>query len=125
MFHHVVSSLGHEYAVEVRDLILTPPPTEPYTVLKRQLITRTQTSEQKRLQQLLVSEELGTWTPAQLLRTMRQLLGDNTMDDKLLRPLFLQRWPSQVRIVLASSADDLSLEALAAMADCIFESKFL
>ena len=121
MFHHVVSSLSHEFAGEVRDLILNPPDHQPYTVLKRQLIARTQTSEQKRLQQLLVSEELGSRTPTQLLRSMQQLLGENHMDDKLFRSLFVQHLPQQVRLVLASSADDLSLEALAAMADRIVE----
>ena len=54
---------------------------------------------------------------------MQQLLGDAAgpnPDNKFLRELFLQRLPSQVRMVLAS-AGDMSLEALAQLADKIAE----
>ncbi len=33
-FDFIVASLSPEYAIEVRDLILKPPSTTPYTVLK-------------------------------------------------------------------------------------------
>ena len=36
----MVSSLDHRFAHEVRDLLITPPETQPYTNLKRQLIER-------------------------------------------------------------------------------------
>lgn len=50
MFNYVVASLSQEIATEVRDLILRPPDEEPYEVLKKQLISRTAVSEQRRLQ---------------------------------------------------------------------------
>lgn len=119
-FDHVVASLSPEIATEVRDLILSPPADTPYTALKEQLIGRTAASEQKRLQLLLTAEELGDRKPSQLLRRMQQLLGDKRMDDSLLRQLFLQRLPSHVRMVLASS-ETVALAELAKLADRIME----
>ena len=122
-FDYVVAALAPEFATEVRDLLLTPPEVDPYTVLKDQLIQRTAASEQRRLQQLFTAEELGDKKPSQLLRRMQQLLGDAAgpnQDNMFLRELFLQRLPSHVRMVLAS-AGDMSLEALAQLADKIVE----
>ena len=122
-FDYVVAALAPEFATEVRDLLLAPPDAEPYNVLKAQLIQRTAASEQCRLQQLFTAEELGDKKPSQLLRQMQQLLGDAAgpnPDNKFLRELFLQRLPSHVRMVLAS-AGEMSLEALAQLADKIAE----
>ena len=51
-FDYVVASLAPEFATEVRDLVFHPLETNPYDMLKEQLITRTAASEQWRLQQL-------------------------------------------------------------------------
>lgn len=104
-FDHIVSSLTPEIAMEVRDIILHPPERTPYNTLKDQLIARTTASEQRRLQQLFNTEELGDRKPSQLLRRMHQLLGDKaaTADTAFIRELFLQRLPANVRMVLASA----------------------
>jgi hypothetical protein len=122
-FEYVVASLSNEFATEVRDVILNPPAEDTYDILKQRLIQRTAASEQRRLQMLFTAEELGDRKPTQLLRRMQQLLGDSAgpnPDSSFLRELFLQRLPGQVRMVLASSTD-MSLDALAEMADKIME----
>ena len=123
MFDYIIASLSPEVATEVRDLILQPPPEEPYNRLKEQLIKRTGVSEQRRLQQLLSSEELGDRKPTQLLRRMQQLLGDRSgiNDGSFFRELFLQRLPTNVRMVLASTNNSVPLDELAQLADKIVE----
>ena len=110
-FDYTVALLSPEYATEVFDLLLHPPDARPYDVLQR------------RLQQLLTSEELGDRKPSHLLRRMEQLLGDETAatDSAFVRELFLQRLPGNVRMVLASSPDDTTLEDLAQLADRMVE----
>ena len=122
-YDYVVASLSPEFATEVRDLILRVP-TNPYDTLKQQLIARTAVPEQRRLQQLFNSVELGDRRPTQLLRRMQQLLGDNaaTTDGPLLRELFLQRLPPNVRMVLASSGAAESLDDLATLADKVLDA---
>ena len=91
--------------------------------MKEQLIKCTAASEQRRLKQLFNSEELGNRKPTQLLRRMQQLLGDTPgiTDGSFIRELFLQRLPANVRMVLASTSDSVSLDDLAQLADKIVE----
>ena len=86
-FDPVVSSLPQTVAAVVRDILRAPPQDMPYDTLKTELIRRTTESEQRRLQQLLTSEELGDRKPSELLRRMKQLLGDkaNSLDASILR----------------------------------------
>ena len=92
-FDHVISSLAPEYAAKVHNLVLRPPEECPYDVLKEQLIHRTTASEQRSLQQLFTSEELGDRKPTQLLRRIQQLIRPGIADSSFLRGLFLQRLP--------------------------------
>ena len=122
-FDYIVASLAPEFATEVRDLVLAPPAENPYDTLKEQLIKRTAASEQRRLQQLFNAEELGDRKPTQLLHRMQQLLGDKAgaTDGSFLKELLLQRLPSNVCMVLASTGDAVGLEELAQLADKIVE----
>ena len=121
IFAYVIAALQPKIAQEVRDLLITPPADQPYDTLKRELIQRTTATEQKCLHQLLISEELGDRKPSQLLRRMRQLLGESALQDPILRQLFLQRLPMKSQLILASSADTVPIEQLATLADKILE----
>lgn len=122
-FDYIVASLSPEFATEVRDLIIRPPDTDPYNALREQLIKRTTASEQRKLQQLFSAEELGDRKPTQLLRRIQQLLGERatTTDGTFLRELFLQRLPSNVRMILASTSASSTLDELAELADKIMD----
>jgi len=122
MFDYVIASLSPEVATEVRDLILTPPGENQYNALKEQLIQRTAASQQQRLQQLLGAEELGDRRPSQFLRRLQQLAGDAVRTDgAFLHELFLQRLPSNVRMVLAAANDTVPISELAKLANRIME----
>ena len=78
MYHHSVSSLSPEIAMEIRELLLQPPEHSLYDILKWKLIECTAASWQRRLQELFTEEELGDQMPTQLLHRMQPLLGDKT-----------------------------------------------
>ncbi|XP_064462765.1 uncharacterized protein LOC135373598 [Ornithodoros turicata] len=121
-FYHVISALTPSAANEVYDILASPSPSTPYDQLKKALLQRATLSSRSRLQQLLSTEELGDRRPSQLLRRMRQLLDDQSasVDDALLRELFLQRLPQNVQMVLATAAD-MTLDQLATLADAVVE----
>ena len=121
-YDYVVNSLSPEFATEVCDLILHVP-DNPYDTLKQQLIQRTCLPEQRRLQQLFHSMELGDHKLMQLFQRMQQLLGDSATatDGPLLRELFLQQLPSNIRMVVAASVAGKSLEEIAEQADRIID----
>lgn len=122
-FNILLSSLSPDLATEVREVLLNPPATDAYVVLKEAILKRTSLSVQKRIQQLLRNEELGDRTPSQLLRRMQQLLGDkaSTIDKSILKEIFVQRLSSNVRIILATLNEEMSLESQAEIADKIME----
>ncbi|XP_038071805.1 uncharacterized protein LOC119740534 [Patiria miniata] len=120
-YAYVVASLQPSIAQEVRDILITPPSEAPYTTLKKELIKRTSQSEQKRLHQLLTTEELGDRKPSQLLRKMQQLLGERTLEPSIMKQLFLQRLPTNARLILASTSEEVDIDQLAKLADKIME----
>jgi len=72
---------------------------------------------------VLNTEELGDCKPTQLLHRLQQLAGDTPgfNDGSLIRELFLQRLPSNVRMVLASTWDNTPIKELAQLADKIIK----
>ena len=79
-------------------------------------------SEQRRLQQLFSAEELGDRKRTQLLCRLKQLAGDTPGADGIfLQELFLQQLPNNVRMVLAFTRGDTTIEELAQLANKIIE----
>ncbi|XP_022111482.1 uncharacterized protein LOC110990694 [Acanthaster planci] len=120
-FAYVIGLLPPEEAREVRDILIAPPDQDRYDHLKAEVIRRTSISEQKRLHQLLIAEELGDRKPTQLWRRMKQLLGENTLEEKILKQLFLQRLPANAQFILASTSQMTPIQQLAELADKIIE----
>ncbi|KAH9382922.1 hypothetical protein HPB48_023552 [Haemaphysalis longicornis] len=117
-YHYVVSSLPPDIASEIRDLLLAPPVENAYPMLKETRVRRVTPSEPQRLQQLLRDTQLGDRTPSELLRHMKQLLGETStaLEGALLRERFLEKLPSGVRMVVAASVHK-DLTAAAKLAD--------
>ena len=51
---------------------------------------------------------------------MQQLLGDNQLEPRIMKQLFLQ-CPTNAQLILASTKDDLDTDGLAKLADRILE----
>ena len=122
-YAHVIAALPPDVSQEIRDILINPPDTDRYATLKKSLISRVSASEQRRVQLLLTEEELGDRKPSQLLRRMQQFLGEQKLEKGILKQLFLQRLPVNVRLILASTSETLSLSDLAELADKIIEAQ--
>ena len=100
-FHYVVAALDGQTARRVGDLLRTPP-TNPYTTLKKRLLSTFALSERERAAQLLDLEELGDRKPSALVDHILALAGDGNRDF-LLREIFLRKLPEPIRAIVASS----------------------
>ena len=118
-FYYVVSQLDYNIAAEVKDVIISPPDSNKYIKLKTELINRLSESHEKKIKQLLIHEELGDRKPSQFLRHLQSLAGPNVPND-FLKTIWASRLPPNIQAIIASQAD-ISLEALAVLADRIHE----
>ncbi|CAB0007977.1 unnamed protein product [Nesidiocoris tenuis] len=117
-YNHLVANLESDVAEMVSDFFDKPRSDTPYSDLKARIISEFEVSEGRKVKKLLSEIELGDRKPSSLLREMRQLAGLQIKDD-FLKTMFIQRLPSNVSSILASSNDDL--DSLAGMADKIIE----
>lgn len=118
-FYHVVAQLDQQYAAEVKDIIISPPAENKYIKLKTELTKRLSASQEKKVKQLLMHEELGDRKPSQFLRHLQTLAGPN-VPDSFLRTLWSSRLPHNIQTVIASQTD-VPLETVADLADRIYE----
>ncbi|XP_075723800.1 uncharacterized protein LOC142765880 [Rhipicephalus microplus] len=114
----LVKALPPQALAEIRDIFEGPSGDTPYTTVKQALLHRLVPPEHRRIQQLLCNEELGDRRPTQFLLHPQHLLGDqpNGSETSIPRELFLQRFPTTMRMVLVP-ARDKPLSELAEMAD--------
>lgn len=120
-YDYIVASLSPDTAGEIRELLLRPPENNKYDSIKQALLKQNEMSDQKRLQELLSKEDLGDRKPTQILRRMRQLVGDTIFDPKMLRALFIQKLPPAVQGIMMTADDNTELGGMAEMADKIIE----
>jgi hypothetical protein len=118
-FYHMISQLDHRYAAEVRDIIISPPPRDPYTTLHTELLERLSPSGEQRLRQLLTPEAMGDRKPSQYLRHLRSLALDAS--EKLLRAIWSNKLPRHIQLALAAQSD-VPLDAAARCADRMTEA---
>lgn len=119
-FYHIIAKVDSTVLSHVSDLVSNPPRVDKYEAIKQRLVSRFQMSEQARLEKLLNSCDLGDMKPTHLLVKMQELAAGLNVDGNLMKMLFLQRLPANVRTVLA--IHDGTLTKLAEMADKLVES---
>lgn len=119
-YNHCVASLPADIALLVRDIILNPDATDPYSKLKESVIARCGESSTLEIRRLLAGEQLGDRKPSELLRLMQRRADSHNVSDSLLLELFLQQLPNNVQSILAS-IEPLSSKKAADVADRIME----
>ncbi|UYV63697.1 hypothetical protein LAZ67_2005345 [Cordylochernes scorpioides] len=120
-FSYLISLLPPSTAIEVREFIKSHPPDNKYDALKKAIIKCTTDSEFKKLQQLLTQEELGDSLPSQLLRRLRQLVGESkAVSETTLKMLWMQRLSKNIQIILTTQ-EQATLNSLADLADRVME----
>ncbi|XP_012524192.1 uncharacterized protein LOC105829697 [Monomorium pharaonis] len=98
----------------VSDIVRQSSEDGKYDTLKNRIISAFDETTESKLRKMLRGRELGNEKPSHFLQWMRNLSGDQISSD-VLRTLFLEHMPQNVRGILAasSSQDVLQLAALA------------
>lgn len=118
-FYYVLAQLEPQHSAEVRDLIVSPPATGKYDKLKTELIKRLSASQERKLKQLLMHEELGDRKPTQFLRHLQHLAGPTVPND-FIRSIWSSRLPPNLQTIVAMQTNS-SLEEVAELVDRINE----
>lgn len=119
-FGYALTAIGARYALEVRDIIMSPPAENAYNTLRTELVKRISLSQEHKTRQLLEHEEIGDRKPSQFLRHLRSFAG-NVVGDGVLRTIWLSRLPVHVQPHLVTRTTE-TLDQLAETADAIAEA---
>lgn len=119
-FNYVISQLDNRFSKEVKDIIINPPTSNKYGKLKTELIKRLTASNEKKLKQLLMHEELGDRKPSQFLRHLKGLAGRDVTDD-FLKTIWTSRLPLGIQTVLAGQPSTSTTDDLADLADRVHD----
>ncbi|GFQ77432.1 uncharacterized protein TNCT_347091 [Trichonephila clavata] len=115
-FNHVISAIDSDILNCVCNIIFKPPDADKYSTLKNHLIELHSESEASKIRTLLQGLVLGDQRPSQLLARMKALAGD-TVDEPLLKSLWLGRLPNYTQTILTALKEYLA--GLASVADKI------
>ncbi|XP_062532872.1 uncharacterized protein LOC134201647 [Bombyx mori] len=118
-FAYMSANLEPQYAKEVRDIITKPPASNKYEKLKTELIKRLSISQEKRVRQLLMHEELGDQKPSQFLRHLISLAGSDVPSDFIIT-IWTSRLPVNVQTAVGTIKGS-SMEKLSDLADVVYE----
>lgn len=111
-FDHTVASLNSDVLLEAADILRCPIEGRSYEDLKARLLERFGLSPEERTRKML-EMSLGDLQPSQLLHRMQGMAP--TIDSQLIKTLWLERLPTQIRGTI--SVLEGSLEELAKKAD--------
>ena len=118
---YIIANLDHDLIPHIKHLIeLDPKPADIYTQIKTRLISSFSASAETRLRRLFRGKVVSEGKPSLFLARLRAL-NDGSCTDNILKSVFLEHMPSQIRAILAMSNVD-NLQELANLADKILEA---
>jgi len=118
-YRHIIIHLDPDLLGLVGDIIDSPPTVGKYEAIKQRIINSLSESKEAGLRRLIRGQAMGDDKPSVYLQRLRNLAGGQC-NDNVLRTLFMEQMPEQVRGILAiGQLEDLT--TLAAQADRIIE----
>ncbi|GFQ70409.1 uncharacterized protein TNCT_417621 [Trichonephila clavata] len=114
-YNYCVAHLSPDAAMAVRDVILSPGSTNPYSKVKE-----CGESKSQEIRRLLAGEQLGDRKPSELFCVMQRRSESHNVADSLLLELFLQQLQLNVQSILAS-IQPLTAQKASEVADRILE----
>jgi len=97
----LTQGLPADIYVQTRDIFRSLPETDSYNHVKAEILKRLGPTKDQKLQQLLAREELGDQKPSTFLRKL-QCLADKEGTDDMLRTIWINRLPNEIRKLLAT-----------------------
>ena len=116
-YNYVVSSLSQDVAVRCLDIITTMPIIDPYSTLKKRLLSTFQKPPQRRAALLLDWDGLGDDDAATMADKMLAIAPPLEAESFLLREIFLRQLPEATRAYLSAFEEVKDLRRLAKLAD--------
>lgn len=111
-FRYVVVSLDPAVLPFISDLLARPPLSDKYQALKTRIVSTFDDTIETKLRRLLRGNEFRDEKPSCFLQRLQNLAGGQC-GDAVLRTLFLEQLPENVRTILAiSEVTDLARLAL-------------
>ncbi|GFW74946.1 retrovirus-related Pol polyprotein from transposon opus [Trichonephila clavipes] len=98
-YNNIIAAINPETLSSVADILFEPPAANKFKALKERLIAEFSDSENKQIRKLLSELQLGDDKPSHLLRKMRVLAPDASLNDDFLKTLWLQRLPSEMQSI--------------------------
>ncbi|XP_024868631.1 uncharacterized protein LOC112452578 [Temnothorax curvispinosus] len=118
-YRYVLVNLDPATLPYVSDIIANPPEHDKYGTIKRRMTETFGESHETKLRKLLRGHEIGDEKPSVFLQRIRNMAAGQ-VSDNVLRTLFLEQLPNNIRSILAiSQVEDIT--QLALQADKIVE----
>ncbi|GBM22166.1 hypothetical protein AVEN_190823-1 [Araneus ventricosus] len=83
-YNHCVTKLPPDIAMTVRDIIISPDKTDPYSKLKNEVISKCGESKSQEIRRLLAGEQLSDRKPSERLRVMQRRAENHNVANSLM-----------------------------------------
>ncbi|XP_066253847.1 uncharacterized protein [Euwallacea similis] len=120
-FHTTIGIMDTESLICVRDLIIKPPMNNKFQTLRQKVLDALVESQEKKYKKLFSQLQLGDKKPSILLSEMNSL-GGSSLQEEMLKTLWMQRLPHNMQTIL--TACSLPLSEVANIADKIADVEF-
>ena len=121
-YQHAIKCLPVEFVEDMENMLDISHEPQPYAQLKMTILDALETPKIKRLRRRFINLRIDSKKPSQILRIMRSLTAaSDKLDCVVLRQLWLEKLPVNLRKILATSEEFATLDEEGAFADNFIE----